>query len=288
MERNWAGFLHPGEMGSALAGVVRRNGFHTCWTGHGRSSSTRARAARAGLKDVSSLAELCERSALVVSICPPHAARDVAQEVASLGYDGLYVDANAISPGHAADIAALVGAGGATFVDAAIIGPPPVGGTNTRLYLCGPAAEQAARYFAGGAIGIDLLGPEIGRASALKICHSSMHKGMLALLFSALATAERLGVRAELERSWASGASTSSYVSSMDDNLRRAGKAWRFAGEMDEAAHALEAAGLPVGFHRAASEIFQRLAAVRDRGPDITLQELLSTLLVETGVQSER
>ena len=36
------------------------------------------------------------RSEVIVSVCPPHAARDVARQVA--GFGGLYLDANAISP----------------------------------------------------------------------------------------------------------------------------------------------------------------------------------------------
>ncbi len=39
--------------------------------------------------------------------------------------------------------------------------------------------------------------------------------------------------------------------------------AWRWAGEMDEAAAALAAVGVPDGFSRAAAQMYRRLAAQR-------------------------
>ena len=39
-------------------------------------------------------------------------------------------------------------------------------------------------------------------------------------------------------------------------------KAWRFTGEMDEIAATFADAGLPDGFHRAAHEIYERMARV--------------------------
>ena len=58
---------------------------------------------------------------VILSICPPHAALDVARSVA--GFGGIYVDANAISPAAAREVRALVP--NAAFVDGGIIGPPP-------------------------------------------------------------------------------------------------------------------------------------------------------------------
>jgi hypothetical protein len=47
----------------------------------------------------------------------------------------------------------------------------------------------------------------------------------------------------------------------LDALQARAGtKAWRWAGEMDEAAAALSAVGVPDGFSRAAAEVYRRMA----------------------------
>src|SRR5947199_4034271 len=62
---------------------------------------------------------LFRSSQLVLSICPPHAALDVARAVAPFG--GLYVDANAVSPARATEIAAMQPA----YVDGGIVGGPP-------------------------------------------------------------------------------------------------------------------------------------------------------------------
>ena len=45
------------------------------------------------------VAEIIARSDVIVSVCPPHAALDVARQVA--GFGGLYLDANAVSPATA-------------------------------------------------------------------------------------------------------------------------------------------------------------------------------------------
>lgn len=274
------GFLHPGEMGAALASLVVRRGARACWVPQGRSAQTRGRARDAGLVECPSLEALCRACPVVVGICPPHAALDVARAVAGTGFRGLYVDANAISPGHAREIAEMFGACGGAFVDAAIVGPPPAPGTRTRLYLSGAAAATAAAAacLAGEGLQLEHLGDEVGRASALKMCHSAMHKGQMALLFAALAAAEQAGVRGDLERLFASRPATASYLDGLDEKVRRAAKAWRFAGEMDEVALTLASLGLPEGFHRAAGEIYRRLDRFEPARDAAALEELLDAI----------
>src|SRR3954465_2994537 len=141
--RTSIGLLHPGEMGAALGARLRERGHDVLWASGGRSDATRARAGAAGLRDAGSVAALTSASAIVLSVCPPHAALDVARAVA--GYDGVFVDANAVSPATAAEIARVVEAGGARFLDGGIVGPPPERAGTTRLYLCRPGAPACAR-----------------------------------------------------------------------------------------------------------------------------------------------
>ena len=61
---------------------------------------------------------------MILSVCPPHAALDVAWAVH--GFTGLYVDANAIAPGTAREVAQLITGSGGRYVDGGIIGGPPV------------------------------------------------------------------------------------------------------------------------------------------------------------------
>ncbi|MBB5272197.1 DUF1932 domain-containing protein [Quisquiliibacterium transsilvanicum] len=277
------GFLHPGEMGAALAALTRANGHRALWASAGRSAGTGVRARAAGLADCGTLPALCAQSGILVSICPPHAALELARAVAAEGYRGIYVDANAISPRHAREIAGIVAAAGAEFVDAAVVGPPPLRGRDTRLYLSGPSAAAVAACFPADRLILELVGAEPGRASAIKSFHSSMHKGSLALLFATLAAAEGAGVRAELERLFASRPATAAYLDGLDGSVRRASKSWRFAGEMDEVADALGEFGLPRGFHAAAAEIYRRLAGLRGAASEVELAAVLDSLLGERG-----
>src|ERR1700749_1110775 len=101
------GLLHPGEMGAAVGGCLVSVGHTVLWDPEGRSRATTGRALGAGLEGAG-LAALLRRSSVILSICPPHVALDVAHLVASHGYGGLYVDANAVSVATARQVAAVV------------------------------------------------------------------------------------------------------------------------------------------------------------------------------------
>src|SRR5262245_6823465 len=140
MTRASVGLLHPGEMGGVVGECLRANGHRVLWAGAGRSAASAARATAAGLEDAGTLARLVAESAIILSICPPHAALDTAREVAAQRFDGLFVDANAISPGTTREIERVVAEAGAAFVDGGIVGPPPTKPGSTRLYLAGKEA----------------------------------------------------------------------------------------------------------------------------------------------------
>ncbi len=99
------GLLHPGEMGAAVGQCLAGAGHRVLWAPEGRSAATSARAAAAGLI-ASGLAEIIRRADLIMSVCPPHAALDIARQVA--GFGGIYLDANAISPATAREVAGIV------------------------------------------------------------------------------------------------------------------------------------------------------------------------------------
>ena len=80
------------------------------------SAESNDRSDGVGLTGVDTLDELVERSDVDVSGCPPGAAIAVADQVAAIGFDGNYVDANAI----ARDTARSVTQRFARFVDGGI------------------------------------------------------------------------------------------------------------------------------------------------------------------------
>jgi 3-hydroxyisobutyrate dehydrogenase-like beta-hydroxyacid dehydrogenase len=251
------GLLHPGEMGAAVGACLTGRGYMVLWVPEGRSPATAARAEAAGLTAAGSLADLVQRTAFVVAVCPPHAALDVARQVA--GFGGVYVDANAISPATAREVAGIVEAGGAAFVDGGIIGPPPAAPGHTRLYLSGGRAPEIGRLFEGTAVQACLVDrdPTVGAASAVKMAYASWTKGSAALVLAARALARAEGVEDTLLAEWALS------QPGLQDRSARAArsaavKGWRWIGEMEQIAAAMAAAGLPEGFHEAAAEIYRR------------------------------
>lgn len=278
MAKTNVGILHPGQMGVSVTAAAQKGGNPVYWASEGRSPETRRRAEKYGLNDVLTVDRLCEVCSLLVCVCPPHAAQDVATQIQSCGFEGVYVDANAVSPQKARVIGQMVEAGGAKFVDGGIIGPPAWEPDRTWLYLSGDEADLAAVFFEGGLLGTKVIQGGIGSASALKMCYAAYTKGTSALLCAILATAEALGVRDALTTQWSSG--SSDFTDQTYQRVRReTAKAWRFSGEMDEISATFESAGLPGGFHAAASEVYRRLAGFKDVESFPDLDEVLNALI---------
>lgn len=247
------GLLHPGEMGAALGRVLRDRGHDVLWASSDRSEATSKRAQAAGLDDVQSVETLVERSDVIFSVCPPHAARNVAR--ATRASAGLFVDANAIAPATARDIAAE--RDGSSFVDGGIVGPPPQTSGTTRLYLSGAQASTIADLFEQSAVDARVVSENVGDASAVKMTYAAWTKGTAALLLAIQAVAEAEGVEPTLTKEWRLS------LPDLPEAVARAqrsasAKGWRWVGEMEEIAATFAAAGLPDGFHRAAAEIFAR------------------------------
>ena len=264
MSRKTIGVLHPGEMGAAVAATARNSGHEVYWASEGRSADTRRRASEAELEDAGTLRALCERCHAIVSICPPEFAESLAEEVAGYGYRGLYIDANAIAPQRTCRMNERLSKSGIAFVDGCVIGLPATKRGETWLYLSGPHAGEAASYFTDGPLESEILDGGIGRASALKMCFAANTKGLAALRAAVLGVAQELGVLPELERQWErSGISFAAAAGSIQHT---APKAWRFIAEMEEIASTFESAGMPGEFHRAAAEIYGRMAPFKGKG----------------------
>jgi hypothetical protein len=248
------GLLHPGAMGAVFGGELVRAGHRVCWASAGRSVDTIARARAAGLVDAGDVAGVLAQSDIIMSICPPHAALEVAHACA--GHRSVFVDANAVSPATAQRVAAA--AGGAT-VDGGIVGPPPAHPGTTRLYLSGgdEAAAVAALFAATNVEAVVLGGDDGVAASKLKMAYGAWTKGSAALLLAVERAAQQLGVDAALHAEWARS------LPEVEQRLAgaqaaAASKGWRWIAEMEEIAATFAAAGVPDGFHRAAAEVYRR------------------------------
>lgn len=272
------GLLHPGSMGAPVGREAARNGARVLWSRQGRSPATAARADQAGLSPTGSLRQVVEAADIVVSVCPPAVAEQVAAGVAALGFDGLYVDANAISPGRMQRIAATLAATGAHAVDGAIIGPPPTAATRTRLYLAGAHDDVASvtALFTGSQVQPTALPGEPGTASALKMAYASFQKASQPLAALAHAIAARHGVT-DLLTEEARDRLPGTSLADPDRLPDAAAKAWRWGPEMREVADTLRVLGLPADLALAAERVLRVWDSSRD-DTDLTITETLTRL----------
>jgi 3-hydroxyisobutyrate dehydrogenase-like beta-hydroxyacid dehydrogenase len=223
------------------AGIARRLGEHgvsvvTLLTG--RSAASQKRAQEAGMVAVS--AEALVDVDLLLSIVPPASALAFAEQTAfalkSARRKPVFVDCNAVNPATVRHIHAVISATGTDFIDAGIIGFPPVPGSKEgpHLYASG---EHAAKLQVLSDYGVDVrvLDGPVGAASALKMAYAGISKGHIAIFTAMVLAASRSGnadvLRAELEES------DSHLLASMARRVPRMfSKAWRWAPEMQEIA----------------------------------------------------
>ncbi|MGD0553477.1 MAG: DUF1932 domain-containing protein [Streptosporangiaceae bacterium] len=250
------GLLHPGEMGAAVGACLVTAGHAVLWDPAKRSPATAKRADAAGLT-AAPLASIVQRAEVILSVCPPHAALEVAGQVAATGFGGTYVDANAVAPATAAQVSEAATAGGAKYVDGGIVGAPPVTAGTTRLYLSGDGALEIAELFAGTVVEVRVLTAGPYAASALKLSYASWTKGSAALLLAARELARAEGVDEDLLAEWRTSQPALLAQWERADVSRRT-KGWRWIGEMEEIAASMRADDLPDGFHHAAAQIFGR------------------------------
>ena len=280
MDKTVVGVLHPGEMGAAVGACLSQRGLTVLWASAGRSPATAARAAAAGIRDVGSAGEMAGQADVILSVCPPHAALEVARSVA--GFRGIYVDANAVSPATAREIGEIVTAGGASYVDGGIIGAPPRSPGDSRLYLSGLWAEEISHLFADTALDAQVIGDDIGQASAVKMAYAAWTKGTAALILAIRALAHAEGVEQTLITEWQQ--SQPALTSRPHAAARSAmEKGWRWVAEMEEIAATMAAAGLPPGFHQAAAAIYTRVPHTTTSSPtsEPSLTTVINALLAE-------
>ena len=273
--------LSPGSMGSAVGQALRENGYDVVTNLDGRSERTLALAEEAGFRAVSGIDSIVEEADLVMSILVPSEAISVAREAAAAmkrtGASPAYADCNAVSPDTARELGGIIEAAGGRFIDAGIIGGPPGSGSPPRFYASGPH-EAVIGELDGKGIIVPLLGGDVGRASAIKMCYASLTKGVSALQTAALVAAYRLGLSSELESEMSS--SQANVLAQMQSVIGLPGKAFRWVGEMEEIAATFESVGVTGNFHHGAAEIFRMVAGspLGDERPETidpnrTLQE---------------
>ena len=266
------GILSPGEMGAGVGGALRASGLSVLTCLAGRSQASHERAQAAGMEDVPDLATLVERCDLILSILVPARARGVAAEVGAAartaGATTVLADCNAIAPQTVQAIEMGLHGSGVALVDGGIVGGPPRNGQGPRVYASGEAAHLLGELDGRGIDVVDV-GPEIGKASAVKMCYAAMTKGTTALRTALLVAARRLDVYdeliAEMEHSQAAA------LGAAQQGMRRLPNvAYRWIGEMEEIAHTFEHVGVTPNFHTGAAQVFREVDATFGRDADLS------------------
>ena len=253
--------LSPGDMGHATGQALLRHGHGIVTCLAGRSERTRKLAEKAGFRDLPDLETMLGQVDLVLSILPPAQAIDNATRVAKAMRKAAktppYADCNAVAPETALAVGSIVEQAGAPFIDCGIIGLSPAHET-TRFYVSGKDTKPFLALDGAGIRVVDL-GPEPGKASALKMCYASLTKGTFTLHTAVLLAAEMTGVAAELR---------DEFEYSQKDALARMramvprlpADSARWIGEMEEIAKTYAAAGVTPKFHEGAAAVFRLLA----------------------------
>jgi len=252
--------LSPGDMGQAVAALLITGGVRVVTCLQGRSERTRALARAVGIAEAPDLETLMRGTEMVLSIVPPaqavSVARDVSNALRASGARTVYVDCNAVSPARVREVASLIAPTGSGFVDAGIIGGPPRGAPSPRFYASGPDRARLAELVPAG-LDVVTLGPEVGEASAVKMCYAALTKGTTAIATELLVAARKLGVYdtilAELRGSPSLFARTQG-VASMP------GKAHRWIVEMEEIARTFAEVGLTPLIFEGAAEMYRLTA----------------------------
>jgi 3-hydroxyisobutyrate dehydrogenase-like beta-hydroxyacid dehydrogenase len=254
--------MSPGDMGHAVAALLRGHGLRVITCLEGRSARTRALAEQAGVEAAPDDDALVREADLLLSILVPAQAERLAGRIAAAlertGTALVYVDCNAIAPQTARRIGQLVEAAGARFVDAGIIGPPPKGGTRTPFYASGVHAKSFAALRDYG-LDVRPIGERPGDASAVKMCYAALTKGTTALMTELSVAAERLGVTAALRQEFSE--SQQAALERMAHGVpAMIPKAHRWVGEMEEIAKTFEDCGLTPKTYLGVAEIYDFVA----------------------------
>lgn len=262
-----------GILGCALAATGRHDvtAYDILLDDPARAEALRARARDGGVVDRPSAAAAAQGARFVISAVTAASARDVAIGAAGYLLPGqIFIDINSVSPETKRANAAVVERSGADYVEAAVMAPVPPSGLKVPILLGGRAAGAVKAALDPAGMTLDIVGPEIGEASAIKMCRSIMIKGLEALTVECLMTARRYGVE-------------DSIVASLDKSFPHMG--WndragyligrvlehgrRRAAEMREVADTVAEAGLTPLMASAIADRQQWVADLVARQPDL-------------------
>jgi 3-hydroxyisobutyrate dehydrogenase-like beta-hydroxyacid dehydrogenase len=219
---------------------------------------------------------------LVISAVTAAQDSNAAQSVASgLERGAFYLDLNSVSPEMKQDVARIVDATGARYVEGAVMSPIGPKRIASPILLGGVHAEDflsMARPL--GFTGASVFAHEVGKASAAKMCRSVMIKGIEALLTESMLSARRHGVEETVLASLKDllpGADWRKLAQYMISRSLLHGN--RRAEEMREVAETVRNAGITPHMSAACAERQEWAAQFRASADEATLEAMLDRIL---------
>ena len=167
----------------------------------------------------------------------------------------IFLDINSASPGAKRQAAKAVVDAGAEYVEAAVMSNVPPHGHKVPMFLAGAEAEKAAALMTPFGMDVEVVGPEIGQASSIKMIRSVMVKGLEALFVESLTAAHRAGVEDKVLESLGESFPGLDWRGKAGYHLGRVAlHAARRADEMEEVAETLRDIGVPPTMAEAAAK----------------------------------
>ncbi len=243
------------------------------------AAAMRRRYAEAGVAGCDSLAEAVAPARIILSLVTADQTLMVAQAAAAFVQPGShYLDMNSAAPPTKQAAAAAIMAAGGHYVDVAVMAPVEPARLAVPLLISGGGADAAANLL--GQLGFSqrrIVGPAVGRASAIKMIRSVMVKGIEALTAEMLLASEAAGVTDEVLASL--GADAAARADYSLDRMLSHGT--RRAAEMVESAKTLTALGVEPLLTRG---IIARHSAIGALGiaPPPGLGDKLAAIAVQT------
>jgi 3-hydroxyisobutyrate dehydrogenase-like beta-hydroxyacid dehydrogenase len=194
------GLIGYGEVGGIFcAGLANHMDSVYAWdvklTDDAVAAPLRERAGRDRVALCASAADLCAQANLVISAVTASNTLAVAREAAAHLRPGtIFLDLNSASPGAKREAGAVIEAAGGRYVEAGVMSSVPPHGIRVPMLLGGPHAESLAAQLRDWGMDAQAASPELGIASAIKMCRSVMIKGLEALVIESYTTARAYGV----------------------------------------------------------------------------------------------
>jgi 3-hydroxyisobutyrate dehydrogenase-like beta-hydroxyacid dehydrogenase len=210
-------------------------------------SAMLAKARAAKVRACDSLEDAMRGADLVVSAVTAASALIVAKDAAQfLSVGQTYLDINSVSPETKREIARVLSATPATFVEAAVMAPVAPQRLMAPMLLGGAGAAVAAPRLAAIGMNVKPVSDRVGVASAIKMCRSIIIKGLEAITVESMFTARRYGAERQVLESLDATYPGMGWTGALPDYLisRVAEHGKRRAAEMREAAQAVSDAGL--------------------------------------------